>query len=465
MRRRAIVVACGGAAVVISLFSAGIVVGYVLADGGSGEAESVTQSRVTSTSTPRNPRVSSSSSIPSPSPSAAAPAPALDQADSPAVGSAPPPAIPPPATPTPAPAAAPPVVAQVTPETAVLSADCPACGEPRNFCDTWAGGVCNDYRQLGATSFEVAFPPPSEEVTFDCFSSTAPEYFPTMNAQNAAEGFGTPLPYPCAFSKYEHFMTRMEDGNFGMAVLRFHRPFDFTARTGHLRFDVDLKTSARRYVRVMLSPELTKALTDDRQAQDRRPGTALDIWYRDGHFTVTTTRGGSITTDTVSSASYFGMDDVRDTVDVYVSRGSVRLDINGQTQFSQPIADLGFEQAYVYLSQVSYNPCKDNECSEREQIFHWDNVAFDGPRHTTNALTPAGFRDVIFNVFRATSCTLGGLGAAPVGADPTGSWTTFRVRMPDDGTPVDASQIGCSREVEREGWNAVQGLEVVRPGG
>ena len=31
-------------------------------------------------------------------------------------------------------------------------------------------------------------------------------------------------------------------------------------------------------------------------------------------------------------------------------------------------------------------------------MFHWDNVAFDGPTLPMNSLTPAGSEDVVFNV-------------------------------------------------------------------
>jgi hypothetical protein len=366
------------------------------------------------------------------------------------------PTVPAPA-PTPAPTAAP-----TPPPTADDGTCATACGSPRYFCDTWAGGYCNDFRQLGDTSFEVPYPPASEPISFDCLSSTSPDYLPTMNTQNNAEDPGVPVvPFPCAFSKHEHFMTRMEDGNFGMVILRFQRPFDFSGREGHIHFDVDLKNSTRRYVRMMLSPQITKSLTDDRGASLRRPLDALDVWFRGGGFDAQISRGGGLAWET-NAGTYHGRDDVRDHVDVYVSRTHVRVVVNGDTYIDTSMPDVGFDRAYLYLAQVAYNPCKDHECDLNLQIFHWDNVAFDGPTLGVNALTPPGMRDVAFNAYRANSCTLRGQPTTPMATETDGNWVTWTARIPDDGSPVSAGDIACDFYGAPKPPEAI---EIVRPGG
>jgi len=379
-----------------------------------------------------------------------------------ATGSEPPADAPaPPTVPVPAPTPAP-TAAPTLPPTADDGSCATACGSPRYFCDTWAGGYCNDFRQLGDTSFEVPYPPASEPISFDCLSSTSPDYLPTMNTQNNAEDPSVPVvPFPCAFSKHEHFMTRMEDGNFGMVILRFQRPFDFSGREGHIHFDVDLKNSTRRYVRMMLSPQITKSLTDDRGASLRRPLDALDIWFRGGGFDAQISRNGGLAWET-NAGSYHGRDDVRDHVDVYVSRTHVRVVVNGDTYIDTPMPDVGFDRAYLYLAQVAYNPCKDHECDLNLQIFHWDNVAFDGPTLGVNALTPPGMRDVAFNAYRANSCTLRGQPTTPMATETDGNWVTWTARIPDDGSPVSAGDIACDFYGAPKPPEAI---EIVRPGG
>lgn len=104
------------------------------------------------------------------------------------------------------------------------------------FCDRWTGGFCNDYRyiQLNNATGEREFgTDPRDSVSVDCLSSTnagqtswLPYYVPTnMTAWDASDVPGKQdIPFPCAFSKYEHFMTRMEDGQFGMVIMRQKRP-------------------------------------------------------------------------------------------------------------------------------------------------------------------------------------------------------------------------------------------------
>lgn len=341
------------------------------------------------------------------------------------------------------------------------------CGAPRNFCDSWPGGFCTDYRHLGATTFEVPFPPAAEETSLDCLDATDPGYEPQM--------LGGSLPFPCGFSKFEHFMTRMESGSFGIAILRFRRPFDFAGRTGHVRFDIDLKGRTRNYTRLMLSPDLTKRGSDDRNGEDSYPEQFVELWFR-GKVEGTICRiDGCVGDDYpygdafVSSwPEYYGVDNVRDSVDVYISRSHIKVVYNqGQpherVMVDEPIPDIGFDRAYVYLSQVSYNPCKDGQCAPADQIMHWDNVAYDGPRLPVNGLTPRGSRDVVFNAYSATSCSVKGTPADPVGLPKEYTWVTWVARLPDDGSPVSAGDVSCSYTFVSDGSDVVRGFEVVAP--
>lgn len=298
-------------------------------------------------------------------------------------------------------------------------------------------------------------------MTFDALSSTNAGYLPDgWRDPNGGFAFG---------NDQEHFHTAIEDSQFGIGVLRQLRPFDFAGREGHIQFDVDLKTSARRYVRLMLSPALTKTLVDDRQDL-ARPCPALDIWFINGRVSGNRYGGaGEECTGSVYgnqffpfSPTYTGKDNVRDTVDVYVTRTSVRVLISGTTYIDAAVQDLGFDRAYVYLAQVSYNPCKDDECAENLQTFHWDNVAWDGPVLPNNSLTPAGSQDVVFNVYGAASCTVKGVPATRVGPMQTFAWQTWSARMPVQ--PVTEADVQCSGD-SASGWGVTggrpRGFEVV----
>ena len=110
-------------------------------------------------------------------------------------------------------------------------------------------------------------------------------------------------------------MTRMEDGQFGMVVMRQQHPFDFAGRTGHIHFDVDLKTQERRYPRLVLSPQLTKTAVDDR---NNNPATAqsFEIWFRNGTFQGNMSKDGQLVNlfpgCNGCGPRYYGTDNTRD---------------------------------------------------------------------------------------------------------------------------------------------------------
>lgn len=155
------------------------------------------------------------------------------------------------------------------------------CGDPRFFCDSWpppesvsvGPGFCDDYRDLyrPTLNFLTDCPFPGtvrNDVSANYLSSTDPDY--------TTHSDGILLPGGFFFNQQEHIHTQVKDGNFGMAILRQQEPFDFAGRTGHMHIDVDLKSSARRYVRFTFSPELTKTSVDDRGGYPK-PSNALDI--------------------------------------------------------------------------------------------------------------------------------------------------------------------------------------------
>ncbi|MBF6599354.1 MAG: hypothetical protein IVW36_02450 [Dehalococcoidia bacterium] len=354
------------------------------------------------------------------------------------------------------------------------------CGSPPRFCDTWSGGFCNDYRTKQTTA-EVAFPQPGDGASLDCLSSTnagqtaeLPYYVTTNNAENSDVSGAQTIPFPCGISFREHFMTRLEDGQFGMAVMRLQRPFDFAGRTGRIRFDVDLSTLERRYVRLVLTPQLTKTAVDERNGQ---PVTdqSLEVWFRNGTFQVSESQGGQLVDQYPEcngcGARYEGTPNTRDSVDVYVSRTRIRIDVNGKTQVDTAIQDIGFDRAYVYLDQLNYNSCKAYategyatiaECQVAGNMFHWDNVAFDGPTLPVNGLTPAGSEDAVFNAWSAASCSVKGVPARGSGRDSV--WQTWVARLPA-GTPVTAADVTCAgggNDGFRWYQGAPMGLEIVQ---
>ena len=362
------------------------------------------------------------------------------------------------------------------------------CGTPMNFCDTWSGGYCNDFRDV-QTATHIPFPRPSDGISLDLMDTTDPGYGWTDCCSD-----GTFMPQ--AFLANEHFMIAWTSAVFGDAIMRLHQPFDFAGRTGHVHFDVDLKTRSRGYLRLTLSPEVTKRGNDDRSGTTggsslAYPPDGLDIWFQGspdfgGNIGVTENRNGgcgsgycfkSTATSPTNVSLYAGHDNVRDSVDVYVSRTHLRFVINGAQVWETNIPDIGFDRAYVYLQQAQYNPCKEgpwphelwpdsplDQCSMAAQMFHWDNVAFDGPVLATNSLTPPGSEDVVFNAYSATSCNVNGAAAQPVGTIQQYAWISWTARLPA-GTSVALSGVQCQYNFVSNGSDTPRGLEIVQAGG
>lgn len=335
------------------------------------------------------------------------------------------------------------------------------CGEPRFFCDAGGWAFCDDYRDIFCP-VKCAFPAGGRRISVDALSTSRVDYGTSGYTQAGMNFFG---------NDQEHFHSIVDDESFGVAIMRFQQPFDFAGRTGRIHFDVDLKTSNRRYIRMTLSPELTKRGVDDRGGE-LYPKRALDLWFKNGGIiAMTYSPNGPQNINDLADAEntsepYIGVDNVRDHVEVYVSRSRIRVVVNGTQAMDQGIADLGFDQAYLYLQQASYNPCKDGECDPKQQTFHWDNVAFDGPVLANNGLTPAGYRDIVFNVYGAAACSVKGIAADNAGAVLGYAWSTWRARLPDDGSPVGPGDVACSGDAGNFGqWDGVpHGFEVVRPG-
>ena len=345
------------------------------------------------------------------------------------------------------------------------------CGTPRDLCDSWVVGFCFDYRDLGDTTFELPYLP--VEATTECLDATRASYDPTMMN-------GT-LPFPCWFSKHEHIMSRVESGSFGEALVRYHRPVDIPAvGERHIHMEVDIKGRTRNYFRIMLSPDLTKRDVDDRSGQ-AYPRSFIQVWVRNGNVEGTICRSGVCEGDSYPWGDAFGTDiwwlpigqqrygdNVRVPVDLYLSQTTLRMNINGVWKVGEntgnkvTFAPLGFDKAYLYLSQVSYNPSKDGQDTFADQIHHWDSVAVDGPTLGLNSLTPAGFRDVAFNAYSATSCNVNGVEAVAQTnrTPPEWTWVTWVARLVDDDTPA---LITCQYSHVAEGSNVPRSIEVVEP--
>lgn len=334
---------------------------------------------------------------------------------------------------------------------------------PQNYCDVtgpWA--FCDDYRSLGNTPFEAPFPSAINAVTLDCLDTGTPSYLPSM--------LGGTLPFPCAFSRYAHFMQRVESGGFGVSLLRFHQPVDLTAER-HIHLDMDLKMdNTRNYTRIGLSPDLTKRDADDRGGQ-AYPRSFIQLWFQNGDVKGSICRQGACEGDSYPWGDAFSStwmanpptgDNIRRDIDIYVSQTSIRVYIEGVLRVNDTFAPLGFDAAYLYLSAVSYNPCKNGQCSFAAQTFHWDNVAWDGPTLAPNSLTPAGYRDVVFNAYGAASCAVNTIPAVAQTNGPVQgwTWTTWVARIVDDNAGL---AIQC---VPGQGWSLasqpIRAIEVVK---
>lgn len=277
---------------------------------------------------------------------------------------------------------------------------------------------------------------------------------------------GGTLPFPCIFTKHEHFMTRMESGSFGIAMMRFHRPVDLTAER-HIHLEADLKPqNTRNYFRVMLSPDLTKRDADDRGGEVF-PRSFVQAWFRNGKVEGSVCRNGACDGDSYPWGDAFASnwppmptaDNVRVPIDIYLSQTSIKVYISGELKVNDTFAPLGFDLAYLYLSQVSYNPCKDGNCAFADQIAHWDNVAVDGPTLEVNSLTPRGWRDVVFNAYSATSCSVNGVAAQSMGPAKGYTWVTWVARLLDDDSQV---AIACAYSYVASGSSVPRGIEIVK---
>jgi hypothetical protein len=332
------------------------------------------------------------------------------------------------------------------------------CGTPRFFCDTGSWAFCDDYRDLycpvpapwDQTDPRCQFPDASRMnvVSTHVLSSTDPRYNTYLD--NIAQ------PQGWFFNQQEHFHSMVEDGSFGLAISRHHQPVDIpSSGERHITFEADLKTSARRYVRVMLSPDIALTATDDRDpSHEFSPGRGLDLWLLNGLWFCSIypshpDSGGCDST----GPRYYGTDNVRDKVDIYVSRRHLRIVVNGQTYINEDIPDIGFSAGYLYMSQASYNPCKDGQCADNLQIFHWDNVAFDGPVLPRNSLTPAGMQDVVFNAYGQAGCTVKGVQATPVGVNQGFTWVAWTARMPIQS--VSTVDVSCTNGSGGQFWDRV----------
>jgi hypothetical protein len=361
-------------------------------------------------------------------------------------------AVPPTATRTNTPAPATPTKTPAPTPTSGSGPGCVTnCGTPRFFCDTGGWAFCDDYRDLYCPSLnflnDCKFPDMDgvgRHVSVVSYSATDPDYYPQIDNVYTPHGW--------FFNQQEHFHSQIEDGSFGIAMARHHQPIDLTAER-RIHFEIDLKTTARRYVRLMLSPDVTKSMVDDRDPPNEfRPAKALDIWFINGTFVGSvypgSPDGGAFF---VQTPRYYGTDNVRDIVDVYVTRTHVRVVVNGTTYVNENIPNVGFNQAYVYLSQASYNPCKDGECAQNLQVFHWDNFAFDGPVLADNSLVPAGQQDVVFMAYGQSSCQVKGVNAVPSSPYTGFTWISYVARMPVQA--VSPADVSCTDGSGGQFWN------------
>ncbi len=198
------------------------------------------------------------------------------------------------------------------------------------------------------------------------------------------------------------------------------------------------------------------------------------MWFGNGSFTGKLTHNGTAA-DAWSwpcngcGPNYVGQDNVRDNIDVFVSRTHTKVIVNDVMMVDRDTPDIGFDRAYVYLEHVNYNSCKAYsvehyaplaECQIAGNTFHWDNVAYDGPRLPRNSLTPLGSEDVVFNAFNQTDCSVQGVAGTPVQTSLVG-WQTWVARLPA-GTAVSPSDVRCTGGASGDAYlNVPMGFEVV----
>lgn len=247
--------------------------------------------------------------------------------------------------------------------------------------------------------------------------------------------------------------TNSEDSGFGMAVTRITQPFDFADREGHIHFETVLKGHPRMVTSMHLSPRPANSMPDVRDpsigAMDH--AKALTVHYQgDGGWPFTLLQWDNGQNTRVSHGDGpLGIDlDGLHAFDIYISRTSVRLELDGVERFHDTFDDLGFDHAYVHLALTSYNPVKDGYAGVEANTFQWDNIAFDGTAYAPNSLTPVGSQDIVFRAFSTSACTVRGVEADGPSRENWGTWHTWHARLADEGGPITAADISCNEVPE-----------------
>lgn len=312
---------------------------------------------------------------------------------------------------------------------------------PRDgFCNEatptpWA--YCEDFDGLGMNGRETYPAPSLTKLEFHAHSH--------MSVRGVTcETSGDCSPYLLGGSAF----INSEDSGFGMSVTRLKQPFDFTGRTGHLRFTADLKGHPRMQLAVQLSPQPTNNMPDLRDpslgAMDKSPALTIIFQGEGGWpFSILAWKNGANTFVDHGNGP-LGIDfSGLHTFDIDVTRTTLVLKLDGIQRVNTTFDDLGFDKAYVHLTQVSYNPVKDGFEGDAKNRFQWDNIAFDGPALAVNALTPAGQQEVLFRAYSTDGCTVRGVPADGPHNLLWAAWHTWHVHL-NDTTPVTASDIVCN---------------------
>ena len=239
-----------------------------------------------------------------------------------------------------------------------------------------------------------------------------------------------------------------EDSGYGMAVMRMERPFDFSGREGRIHYRSDLKGQPRMLQVMYLSPTLSNTLPDLRISEAIDAGPALSVTYYGGNgqpFAVIRWQDGApAQTLLVQGDLGITRGNLYD-VDIFVTRASARVLIDGESVFDAALDDLGFDRGYVYFAQVANDPAKDGFVGDEVNRIIWDELAFDGPLLPRNSLTPADKQDVLFRAWDAAACTVRGVSAQGPFTPPVLLFDTWRVRLDREAPEVLVSDISCTR--------------------